>query len=57
MSSLYALNRWQALKRYCDDGAVEIGNSAAEHALRGVALGGKNFLFAGVYPAVIVRRR
>lgn len=33
--------------RYCDDGAVEIDNSAAERALRGVALGRKNYLFAG----------
>jgi transposase len=44
---LYALNRWQALTRYCDDGAIEIDNSAAERALRGVALGRKNYLFAG----------
>lgn len=36
---LYALNRWQALMRYCDDGVIEINNSAAERALRGVALG------------------
>lgn len=44
---LYALNRWQALVRYCDDGTIEIDNSAAERALRGVALGRKNYLFAG----------
>ncbi|MGE5622645.1 MAG: IS66 family transposase [Bacillota bacterium] len=44
---LYALNRWQALDRYCDDGTIEIDNSAAERALRGVALGRKNYLFAG----------
>jgi transposase len=44
---LYALNRWDALTRYCDDGAIEIDNSAAERSLRGVALGRKNFLFAG----------
>lgn len=43
----YALNRWQALTRYCDDGAIEIDNSAAERALRAVARGRKNFLFAG----------
>jgi len=43
---LYALNRWQALTRYCDDG-VEINNSAADPALREVALRGKNSLFAG----------
>jgi len=44
---LYSLNRWPALARYCDDGRIEIDNSAAERALRGVALGRRNFLFAG----------
>ncbi len=44
---LYALNRWEALTRYCGDGTIEIDNSAAERALRGVALGRKNYLFAG----------
>lgn len=44
---LYALNRWAALTRYCTDGAIDIDNSAAERALRGVALGRKNFLFMG----------
>lgn len=44
---LYALNRWEALVRYCDDGTIEIDNSAAERALRGVALGRKNYLFVG----------
>jgi len=43
----YALSRWQALCRYCDDGRIEIDNNAAERALRCVALGRKNFLFAG----------
>ncbi len=43
----YALSRWEALGRYCDDGRVEIDNNAAERALRCVALGRKNFLFAG----------
>ncbi len=43
----YALTRWQALTRYCDDGRIEIDNNAAERALRCVALGRKNFLFAG----------
>ena len=33
--------------RYCEDGHVEIDNNAAERALRRVALGRKNFLFAG----------
>lgn len=43
----YALSRWRALRRYLDDGRVELDNSAAERALRGVALGRKNYLFAG----------
>jgi transposase len=43
----YALARWRALTRYLDDGMIEIDNSAAERALRGVALGRKNYLFCG----------
>jgi transposase len=43
----YALNHWQALIRYASDGRIEIDNNAAERALRAVALGRKNFLFAG----------
>jgi transposase len=35
------------LTRYCDDGRREIDNSAAERALRAVAIGRKNYLFAG----------
>ena len=43
----YALARWRALTRYADDGQLEIDNNAAERALRIVALGRKNYLFAG----------
>ena len=43
----YALERWTALLRICEDGRVEMDNNAAERALRTVALGRKNFLFAG----------
>jgi hypothetical protein len=43
----YALGRWDSLMRYCDDGRLEIDNNAAERALRAVALGRKNYLFAG----------
>jgi len=43
----YALHRWTALTRYCENGQIEIDNNAAERALRVVALGRKNFLFAG----------
>jgi len=43
----YALSRWAALTRYRDDGRVEIDNNAAERSLRAIALGRKNWLFAG----------
>jgi hypothetical protein len=35
----YALGRWTALTRYCEDGQLEIDNNAAERALRVVAKG------------------
>ena len=35
----YSLNLWPALTRYCEDGRIEIDNSVAERALRGVAIG------------------
>jgi transposase len=43
----YALGRWAALVRFWDDGLLEIDNNSAERALRAVALGPKNYLFAG----------
>ncbi len=43
----YARSRWVALTRYCDDGRLEISNNAAENAIRPVAVGRKNWLFAG----------
>lgn len=43
----YALLRWPAMLRYCDDGLLEIDNNAAQRSLRAVALGRKNYLFAG----------
>jgi hypothetical protein len=42
----YALGRWPALVRYCNDGLLEIDNNSAERALRAVGLGRKNYLFA-----------
>ena len=35
----YALGRWEAVMRFCDDGHLEIDNSAAERSLRAVVLG------------------
>jgi transposase len=43
----YALNHWQALIRFLDDGFVEIDNNIAELTLRHIAVGRKNWLFAG----------
>jgi transposase len=43
----YARSRWTALTRYLDDGRLEISNNAAERAIRPLALGRKNYLFAG----------
>ena len=43
----YARSRWAALTRYLDDGTLEISNNTAERAIRPLALGRKNYLFAG----------
>ena len=43
----YTLKNWDALNRYLDDGAIAIDNNAAERALRDIAVGRKNWLFAG----------
>jgi len=44
---LYGLSRWEAFTRYCNDGRLEIDNLPVERALRGVAIGRRNYLFAG----------
>ncbi len=46
-ASRYALSRWPAQCCYTNDGRVEIDNNAAERSIRGIALGRKNYLFAG----------
>ena len=43
----YARSRWEALTCYLADGRLELSNNAAENAIRPVALGRKNWLFAG----------
>lgn len=42
----YPLNHWSQLSRYLDDGEVAIDNNRAENAIRPVAVGRKNWLFA-----------
>lgn len=43
----YALNEWEALTRYLDDGRLEIDNNLTENAIRPSAVGKKNWLFIG----------
>nr|WP_157731204.1 IS66 family transposase [Variovorax sp. HW608] len=43
----YTLGNWTALTRFLDDGRIEAHNNAAERALRGVAIGRKNYLHLG----------
>jgi len=43
----YTLSRWNALTRFADDGRFDIDNNAAERSIRPLALGRKNYLFAG----------
>lgn len=43
----YASNQWQALGRYTQDGRLAIDNGCCERMLRLVAIGRKNWLFAG----------
>jgi|TARA_R110002073_G_scaffold8068_1_gene45098 transposase len=44
---VYGRKRWHALTRFLDEGAAEIDNNIAERAMRSVAIGRKNWLFAG----------
>ena len=43
----YALTRWDGLSRFLDDGRIELDTNPVERAIRPVALGRKNHLFAG----------
>lgn len=43
----YATNQESGLRRYLDDGLLEIDNNLCERSLRGIALGRKNWLFVG----------
>jgi hypothetical protein len=43
----YMLNQWPRLNVYVTDGRLEIDNNLVENAIRPVALGRKNYLFAG----------
>jgi transposase len=43
----HALKRWPALVRYGNSGTLPIDNNAVENAIRPIAIGKKNRLFAG----------
>jgi len=43
----YTLNHWEQLNRFLEDGRLPIDNNLVENAIRPVALGRKNWLFAG----------
>lgn len=47
----YALARWDKLCRYTEDGRIEIDNNLVENAIRPIAIGRKNYLFAGSHEA------
>ena len=43
----HALKRWPALQRYAGSGSLPIDNNPVENAIRPIAIGKKNWLFAG----------
>ena len=46
-ATAYCIPRWDKLINYLHDGSLEIDNNLAENAIRPIALGRKNYLFAG----------
>lgn len=46
-ATAYCIPRWDSLMVYLKDGMLEIDNNLAENAVRPIALGRKNYLFAG----------
>ena len=47
----YTHNQWDKLIRVLEDGKLELDNNNAENKIRPLALGRKNYLFAGLHPA------
>ena len=43
----YQLNHWAAFTRFLDDGRICLSNNAAERAIRGIAVGRRNWTFCG----------
>ena len=51
MAIAYTLSLWPRLVRYIEDGRFQIDNNLIENSIRPVALGRKNYLFAGSHNA------
>jgi transposase len=47
----YSIERWEKLSRYTEDGKLNIDNNPVENSIRPVAIGRKNYLFAGSHQA------
>jgi transposase len=47
----YSIERWNRLSLYCNDGMLNIDNNPVENSIRPVAIGRKNYLFAGSHEA------
>jgi transposase len=43
----YSIKRWPALERYANSGVLPIDNNPVENSIRPIAIGKKNWLFAG----------
>ena len=46
-AAAYGVNHWQALTRFAEDGRIDPDNNLCERQMRDIALGRKNYLFAG----------
>lgn len=47
----YSCSRWEKLMLYASDGKLEIDNNLVENAIRPIAIGRKNYMFAGSHDA------
>ncbi len=47
----YSIERWERLSRYTENGMLNIDNNPVENSIRPVAIGRKNYLFAGSHEA------
>ena len=51
MALQYTLNRWQKLNVYTQEGLLPIDNNLVENSIRPIAIGRRNWLFAGSHQA------